>query len=183
MRMTLVTGLLMQSVCFFACSANATEINVVPKSTGEVWGTITHTKTHTNLVTPTNTASDAAFTLKIAAVFDNNNTTENVLALMERYSQKRKVDSNTSNDLFRFPNDDHHENQNNRPTNSGEAIVTQVDRAIIKMDGLVDVTFELSDRVNRRTAPHAITVGDVQFPSVLKKSSSLAMFGMAAVGL
>ena len=182
MRMTLVTGLLMQSVCFFACSVNATEINVVPKSTGEVWGTITHANTHTthaNLVTPANKVSDAALTLKI----DNNKVTERVLVLMEGYSQGRIFGSNTSNDLFNFPKDDRHGNQNNRLTKSGEAIITQADWATVKTDGLVNVTFELSARVNSYTAPHAFTAGEMQFTSVRKKSSSLAMFGISAVGL
>lgn len=186
MRMTLVTGLLMQSVCFFACSANATEINVVPKSTGEVWGTITHTthtNTHTNLVTPTNTVSAAALTLKIAGGFDNNNVTERALVLMEGYSQGKIFGSNANNNLFNFPYDGHHGNQNNRLTHSGESIISQADWATVKTDGLVNITFELSDGVNSYTAPHAFTAGEIQFASVRKKSSSLAMFGIGAVGL
>ncbi|MBI82844.1 MAG: hypothetical protein CMJ81_06590 [Planctomycetaceae bacterium] len=179
MRTTLVTGLLVQTVCFFACSANATEINVVPKSTGEVWGTITHT----NPVTPTNTVPDAARTLKIAGGLDDNKVTERTLVLMERYSQRRIFDSNTSNDLFSFSNDDYSGNQNNVLTNSGEAIITQADRATVKTDGFVNITFELSDGVNSYTAPQAFTAGEMQFTSVRKKSSSLAMFGISAVGL
>ena len=178
MRMTLVTGLLMQSVCFVACSSNATEMNLVPTSTGEVWGTITYT----NHVTPANTVSDAVFTLKIAGDFDNNNVPVSVLVLMEGYSLGRIFDSNTSNDLFNFPNDDYNGNQNNMLTNSGEVIIAQADWATIVMDGLVDITFELSDGVNCCTAPHAFTAGDIQFASVLEPSS-LAMFGIGAVGL
>ena len=107
MRMTLVTGLLMQAVCFCACSANATEINLVPQSKGEARGAVAYA----DLVTPANTFSDAVFTLNIAGEniagdFDNDESPEIANGLIEGYSLGTTFDNNIASYLFDFPNDD-----------------------------------------------------------------------------
>jgi hypothetical protein len=132
MRMTLVTGLLMQAACFFACSANATEINLVPKSTGEAGGAVAYA----NRVAPANTVSantlsDAVFTLNIAADFDNNESPENAHVLIEGYPLGTTFDNNIANYLFDFPNDDDYGDHNSMLTMTGEEIIDQADREII----------------------------------------------------
>jgi len=127
MRMTLVTGLLMQAACFFACSANATEINLVPKSTGEAGGAVAYA----NRVAPANTLSDAVFTLNIAADFDNNESPENAHVLIEGYPLGTTFDNNIANYLFDFPNDDDYGDHNSMLTMTGEEIIDQADREII----------------------------------------------------
>jgi hypothetical protein len=134
MRMTLVTGLLMQAVCFFACSANATEINLVPQSKGEARGAVAYA----NLVTPANTVSantlsDAVFTLNIAGGniagdFDNNESPEIANVLIEGYSLGTTFDNNIASYLFDFPNDDDYGDHNSMLTMTGEEIVDQADR-------------------------------------------------------
>ena len=134
MRMTLVTGLLMQAVCFCACSANATEINLVPQSKGEARGAVAYA----NLVTPANTVSantlsDAVFTLNIAGEniagdFDNNESPEIANVLIEGYSLGTTFDNNIASYLFDFPNDDDYGDHNSMLTMTGEEIVDQADR-------------------------------------------------------
>ena len=134
MRMTLVTGLLVQAVCFFACSANATEINLVSQSKEEAGGDVAYA----NLVTPANTVSantlsDAVFTLNIAGEniaedFDNNESPEIAHVLIEGYSLGTTFDNNIASYLFDFPNDDDYGDHNSMLTMTGEEIVDQADR-------------------------------------------------------
>lgn len=129
MRMTLVTGLLMQAVCFFACSANATEINLVPQSKGEARGAVAYA----NLVTPANTLSDAVFTLNIAGEniagdFDNDESPEIANVLIEGYSLGTTFDNNIASYLFDFSNDDDYGDHNSMLTMTDEEIVDQADR-------------------------------------------------------
>lgn len=127
--MTLVTGLLMQAVCFFAYSVNATEINLVPQSKGEAGGAVAYA----NLVTPANTLSDAVFTLNIAGEniagdFDNNESPGIANVLIEGYSLGTTFDNNIASYLFDFPNDDDYGDHNSMLTMTGEEIVDQADR-------------------------------------------------------
>jgi len=167
--------------CLFAGAANAALIDLAPQSTSVNGGSITYT----NLITPTDTFSDALFSLSIAGDFDNNNSSESVFVSMEGFSLGRIFDNDTSNDLFNFANDDYLGSHNNMITMTGEAIIPQANWASIIADGFINITFDLSSGVNCCTNPHAFTSGNIQFDNIaaVPEPASLALLVLGLAGL
>ncbi len=172
-------------VCLLGClvfgAANAASINLNSKSTSVDGGSITYT----NLVTSTNTFSDALFTLNIAGDFDNNDSSESVLVSIEGFSLGRIFDNITSNDVFDFANDDYIGSHSNMLTMTGVATIAQANWATIIADGFINITFDLSSGVNCCSDPHAFTSGTIQFDSAAvpePTSFALLSLGLAGIG-
>jgi len=152
-------------------SAQAVTINYGPLTTSSNGEFVSFS----DLPTPTTITGDAIVLLTANGDLENRNETFSVL--LDGFSLGVLFNSNTGDDLFDFAGDA----VGNGVTATGSATISQATMASLISDGLLNLTFSLSNQVKKETTLSG-QISFVEAPAAVPLPSSLALFGAGLVG-
>ncbi|MDT0629057.1 PEP-CTERM sorting domain-containing protein [Alteromonas sp. W364] len=163
-------------VCMFLLvggSANAALITFGPSSASGSGPTISFN----NLVVPSTIMGNATVTLSVNGDFNSN--FEYLDILFDAFSLGRVFDGNTANDLFNFAGDIGNQS---RSTLTGVAIISAADFAALISDGLLNLSFDSSSRVNCCGTINVLS-GSISYDSKpVPAPSTIVLFSLVLLG-